>query len=197
MHTFLNRSFLTKLVLALTLLTLSSLTVAVQAMTSVQSDEEIVTKFVDEARKFGLAFKPEDVEVTHTAEGTTATAILNAPWTEDAAKKGVDVGFAYIASYGTEIVPNGYYKLHMKDDATAMTLAFLDGDSKPVTVLKGTQPITTLGSGSVGGIFIDLGAAGVIFKGPDDPMGNMKPVLRISLKLQYPTATPHTPRLGE
>lgn len=197
MQPFLNRSFLTKLVLGLTLLVLSSLTVAVQAITSVQSDEAIVTAFIAEARKFGLAFKPEDVEVTHTAEGTTATAILNAPWMEDAAAKGLDVGFAYIASSTPQPVPNGYYKLHLKNDVITMMLAFLDQDSKPVTVLKGTQPITTLGSGTIGSIFIDLGAAGIIFKGADDPMENMKPVLRMRLKLQYPKATPHTPRLGE
>ncbi|HEY0601952.1 MAG TPA: hypothetical protein VGD58_03530 [Herpetosiphonaceae bacterium] len=189
-----NRSLVTKLVLGLTLLALSSLTIAVQAMTTVQGDEEIIAAFIAEARDFGLAFKPEDVKVERTAEGTTATALLNAPWSEDAAAKGVDVAFSYINTSGSQSVPNGYYKLHLKHDATTQTLEFLDKDSKPVAVMKGTKPASTLAGRTIWIIFVD--AWGGVFWEEFNP-GPTGPVLRISLKLQYPTATPHTPRLGE
>ncbi|MBV9788561.1 MAG: hypothetical protein JOZ51_10335 [Chloroflexi bacterium] len=195
MHTFLNRSFLTKLVLGLTLLTLSSLTVAVQAMTAVQNDAAIVTKFIDEARKFGLAFKPEDVEVRHTPEGTTATAILNAPWTEDAVAKGLDVGFAYVASSGSEPVPNGFYKLHLKDDAATQTLSFLDQYNKPVAVMKGSKPVTTTASGSISGLFVRL--PDLAFWEEVVPGESMKPVLHLNYSYKYPTPTPRVPPLGQ
>lgn len=194
MHTFYNRPFFTKLVLGLTLLVLSTLTVAVQAMTAVQSDEEIIAAFIAEARTFGLAFKPEDVEVKHTAEGTKATALLNAPWSEDAAAKGIDVAFSYIYTSGPQSVPNGYYKLHLKHDATAQTLTFLDQAGRPVAEMKGTQPASTKAGRSIWIIFVDMW--GRFFWEEFNP-GPTGPALHLDDRLQKATPTPHTPRLGQ
>ncbi|HEY0736787.1 MAG TPA: hypothetical protein VGD69_17845 [Herpetosiphonaceae bacterium] len=193
MHTFLNRSFVTKLVLGLTLLTISSLTVAVQAMPAVQSDEEIIAAFIAEARDFGLAFKLEDVKVEHTADGTTATALLNAPWSEDAAAKGVDIAFSYIYTSGSQSVPNGYYKLHLKHDATTQTLEFLDKDSKPVAVMKGTQPVSTIAGRTIWIIFVGLW--GQVFWEEFNP-GPTGPALHLDDRLQKATPTPPVPRLS-